>query len=61
MATVRLRDFLARVEARKLALGMTGTAVDAMRNKGGARSAAKRELLARAEARARKAAVRGEA
>lgn len=51
---VKLRDFLATIEARKAALGMsdTPTATEAMRNKGAGRTAAKRELLRRADARA---------
>ena len=49
-----LRDFLARVEARKAALGMSDmpAATEAMRNKGARRTPEKRELLRRVEARA---------
>ena len=44
---ITLRDLLARVEARKAELGMVDTpaATEAMRNKGGQRTEAKRELL----------------
>ncbi len=52
-----LSEFLAGVQARKAALGITDTPVEteAMRNKGGRRTPEKRELLRRAEARARAA------
>lgn len=54
---VMLRDFLARIETRKAALGMseTPTAVEAMRNKGARRTPQKRELLRRTIIRARAA------
>ena len=51
---ITLRDFLAQVEARKAALGMSDTpaATEVMRNKGARRTSEKRELLRRVEARA---------
>jgi hypothetical protein len=54
MTTIRLRDYLGQVEARKAALGMADTAAetDALRNKGARRTPEKRELLGRARARA---------
>lgn len=54
-----LQDYLAQVEARKLEIGMTETDVDvqAMRNRGGNRTPAKRQLLASVDARARAAGV----
>ena len=54
---ITLRELLARVEARKAELGMIDApaATEAMRNKGGQRPPAKRELLRRAAARARAA------
>ena len=54
---ITLRDLLARVEARKAELGMVDTpaATEAMRNKGGQRTEAKRELLRRTAMRARAA------
>src|SRR5665213_3411354 len=50
MMTIRLRDYLGQVEARKAALGMADTAADAdaLRNKGARRTPEKRELLRRA-------------
>ena len=49
--------FLAETERRKAELGICDdeASTDALRNKGGARTAAKRRLLARAEERARDA------
>ncbi len=54
---IQLREFIARVDARKLALGIAdGPAeIEAMRNQGTRRTPAKRELLRRAEERAREA------
>lgn len=54
---ITLQDHLARVEARKIELGIIDTpaAIEAMRNKGGKRTAEKRELLRRTAARARAA------
>ncbi len=51
---VKLRDFLAAVEARKASLGVreAPAAIEALRNKGGRRTPAKRDLLRRAEERA---------
>ncbi len=56
--TTTLAEQLRRIEVRKLALGLSSAseaAVDALRNKGGQRTPEKRELLRRAEARARQA------
>ena len=54
-----LDQFLADIEARKAALGMTDTPaeVEAMRNKGGQRTSEKREFMRRIEERARPAGV----
>jgi hypothetical protein len=54
---VTLRDFLSDVETRKAKLGMLDTpaGTEAMRNRGTRRTAKKRELLRRAEERARAA------
>jgi hypothetical protein len=54
MKTVTLEEHLARVADRKRSLGMTdGPAeTELMRNKGGQRTEAKRELLRRAAQRA---------
>ncbi len=55
MKKVTLRELQARVRTRKARLGISEdtAAVEAMRNKGGARTDAKRELLGRAGERAR--------
>ena len=55
-----LDQFLADIEARKAALGITDTPeeVEAMRNKGGRRTPEKRELLRRVEERAHAAGVK---
>ena len=55
MKTVDLTAYLQRVERRKAASGLTDTParVDALCNKGAHRTPEKRELLARAETRAR--------
>ena len=52
---VVLRDYLAQVEARKVRRGLQDTpaSIEAMRNKGAARTPQKRELLRRVEGRAR--------
>lgn len=57
MQTLSLDIYLADVEQRKLALGSDESvqATDALRNKGGRRTASKRALLRRAEQRARAA------
>ena len=57
MKSVDLFSFLADVERRKRALGFdeSQAAVDALRNKGGRRSPAKRAMLRRTEQRARAA------
>lgn len=49
--------FVAEAENRKRSLGLdeSPAAVDAMRNKGGSRTPAKREMLARIDRRARAA------
>jgi hypothetical protein len=56
---VTLRDFISSVENRKAELGMsdTPTAIEAMRNKGANRTPEKRELLRRADERARAAGL----
>jgi hypothetical protein len=55
MMVVSLDRLIEQVEARKLATGLLDTpeATEAMRNKGGQRTPAKRELLRRTEERAR--------
>jgi hypothetical protein len=55
-----LRDFLAGIDARKLALGIVDEPADveAMRNRGAHRTEAKRELLRRAEQRATQAGLK---
>ncbi len=60
MSDVTLADYLTRVSARRAALGMSASArdIEAMRNKGSSRTPAKRELLRRAEARAKAAGPR---
>jgi hypothetical protein len=60
MMTIRLEDLLARIEARKKALGMTDTPaeVEALRNSGLNRTPEKRELLRRMEQRAIEAGVK---
>lgn len=57
MKTVALTTYLQRVERRKAVLGLTDipARVDALRDKGAHRTPEKRELLARAETRARAA------
>jgi hypothetical protein len=57
MTTVTLRALVAGIEARKAAAGMIDTpaVVEAMRNKGARRTPEKRELLRRAETRAKAA------
>jgi hypothetical protein len=57
MRTITLDDLLSRIEERKRLLGLADTAAttEALRNKGGSRSPEKRELLRRAELRARQA------
>ena len=57
MKTVMLFDHLQAVRARKAALGLVDTpeSVEAMRNKGGNRTHAKRVLLRRAARRAKAA------
>lgn len=54
MKTIALATLQQQVSARKAALGMLDTpaAVEAMRNKGAARTPDKRELLRRVERRA---------
>lgn len=56
---ISLRDHLDRVAARKEELGIRDTpeSVEAMRNKGGYRTEAKRELLRRAEERTKAAGL----
>ena len=56
---VALQDYLAQVEAKKLELGMRDTDAEtqAMRNRGGNRTTAKRQLLASVERRARAAGL----
>jgi hypothetical protein len=60
MRTLTLNGFLAEIERRKAGLEIDESpgAVDALRNKGVIRTAAKRALLHRAKDRARKAGVR---
>lgn len=55
MKKTTLRELQARVRTRKARLGISedAAAVEAMRNKGGVRTGAKRELLRRAGERAR--------
>ncbi|MGH7119118.1 MAG: hypothetical protein ACREFP_09065 [Acetobacteraceae bacterium] len=57
MKTIKLNDLLTRTEMRKRELGLIETAstTEAFRNKGGSRTPEKRELLRRAELRARQA------
>lgn len=57
MKTIKLNDLLARTEVRKRELGVieTASATEALRNKGSSRTPEKRELLRRAELRARQA------
>ncbi len=57
MTFTTLRDLIAWTEARKAALGMAEDAatIEVMRNKGRNRTPEKRELLRRAEDRARAA------
>jgi hypothetical protein len=57
MKTMMLDDLLSRIDERKRLLGLTETAAatEALRNKGGNRTPEKRELLRRAELRARQA------
>ncbi len=52
---VPLQAFVAAVEARKRALGVTDAEILAARNDGGRRTPAKRAMLARIRARARAA------
>ncbi|AQS85347.1 MAG: hypothetical protein ABF876_01105 [Acetobacter aceti] len=54
---LHLEDMLCDIEARKVALGLVDTPerIDALRNKGGLRTEAKRELLRRMAERAREA------
>jgi hypothetical protein len=58
--TFQLPDYLARIDARKKALGMTDTRaeVEALRNSGLNRTPEKRELLRRMEQRAIAAGVK---
>jgi hypothetical protein len=60
MITIRLEDLLARIDARKKALGMTDSPaeVEALRNRGLNRTPEKRELLRRMEQRAIAAGVK---
>jgi hypothetical protein len=60
MRTLTLTGFLAEIERRKLGLAMdeSAGAVDALRNKGGSRTPAKRAIIERARDRARRAGVR---
>ena len=60
MKTTDLQSHLKRVALRKAELGLVDTAeqVAAMRNPGTARTAEKRELLRRAEARALAAGIK---
>jgi hypothetical protein len=60
MRTLTLIGFLADIERRKAGLSVdeSAGAVDALRNKGGSRTAAKRAILQRAKARARLAGVK---
>ena len=51
MRTIALTTFLAEAEARARMTGVADMPVDALRNKGGGRSAKKRWLLARATVR----------
>jgi hypothetical protein len=57
MKTMMLDDLLSQIDERKRVLGLTDTsaATEALRNKGGNRTQEKRELLRRAELRARQA------
>jgi hypothetical protein len=57
MKTITLNDLLSRIDERKRLLGLADTAAttEALRNKGGSRTPEKRELLRRAELRARQA------
>ena len=60
MRTLTLIGFLADIERRKAALSVdeSAGAVDALRNKGKYRTAAKRAIIQRARARARLAGVK---
>lgn len=55
----RLEDYWAEIEQRKLSLGLQDTPerTEMLRNKGGNRTPDKRELLKRAEQRARDAGL----
>jgi hypothetical protein len=57
MSSIALRTLLERTEKRKAALGLVDTAeaTEALRNKGARRTPQKRELLQRAEERAKAA------
>ena len=59
MNTVSFKAFQQQLNARKAALGMIDTPaeIESLRNKGASRTPAKRELLRRAEERARVAGV----
>jgi hypothetical protein len=54
---ITLQEFARAVEARKAALGITDARIEAARNSGRARTPAKREQLARIQARARAAGL----
>jgi hypothetical protein len=60
MRTLTLTAFLAEIERRKAGLAMdeSAAAIDALRNKGGSRTAAKRAIIKRARDRARLAGVK---
>ena len=60
MRTLTLIGFLAEIERRKRSLRMdeSAGAVEALRNKGGSRTAAKRAMIKRARVRAQRAGVR---
>ena len=60
MRTLTLISFLDEIERRKAGLSVdeSAGAVDALRNKGGSRTAAKRGIIERARARARRAGVK---
>lgn len=59
MQTLKLKQFLSGVEARKRSLGITDTEelTEALRNRGSGRSERKRGMLRRADDRARAAGV----
>lgn len=56
--TIDIETLLARVRARKLELGLDDADPPVLRNRGAARTAEKRELLRRTDARARAAGKR---